>query len=147
MKLIDKDAVLAEIKELSSAIKIQLDYKKGDAFWIAQKLLLERLKEKIDTLEVKEADLEKEISEYFVEHSDEFFSDKYKLIAKHFFELGMKTSNQLTWEDIACIEDITSTILTECKDKILYDTQESFCKEVLKRFKAQKNEQKEKVYS
>ena len=43
-----------------------------------------------DTLEVKEADLEKEMSEYFVEHPDEFFSEKYKLFAKHFFELGLK---------------------------------------------------------
>lgn len=42
----------------------------------------------IPTLEVKEeVDLEKEMSEYFVEHSDEFFSDKYKLFAQHFFEL------------------------------------------------------------
>ena len=61
--LIDKDAVLAEIKELSSAIKIKLDYKKGDAFWIAQKLLLERLKGKINSLEVKEVDIEKELTE------------------------------------------------------------------------------------
>ena len=61
---IPKSAVVAEIKELSSAIKIQLDYKKGDAFWIAQKLLLERLKGKIDFLEVKEVDLEKEIENY-----------------------------------------------------------------------------------
>ena len=37
-----------------------------------------------------EADLEKEMSEYFVEHPDEFFSDKYKLFARHFFKLGLK---------------------------------------------------------
>lgn len=43
-----------------------------------------------ENLEVKEVDLKKEISEYFVEHPDEFFSDKYKLIAKYFFELGLK---------------------------------------------------------
>jgi hypothetical protein len=43
-----------------------------------------------ENTEVKEADLEKEMSEYFVEHPDEFFSEKYKLFAKHFFELGLK---------------------------------------------------------
>lgn len=48
----------------------------------------------INTLEMKEEDLEKEISEYFVEHSDEFFSEKYKLIAKHFFELGLKAQRK-----------------------------------------------------
>ena len=43
---------------------------------------------------VKEVDLEKEMSEYFVEHPDEFFSDKYKLIAKHFYELGLKSARK-----------------------------------------------------
>ena len=63
---------------------------------------------------------------------------QFNEIAKHFFELGLKVSNHLTWKDIAYINDIISEILKECKDKILYDTQESFCKEVLKRFKERK---------
>lgn len=53
-----------------------------------------------ENLEVKEVDLEKEMSEYFVEHSDEFFSDKYKLFAKHFFELGLKMQENQNLDDI-----------------------------------------------
>ena len=50
-----------------------------------------------ENTEVKEMDLEKEMSEYFVEHPDEFFSDKYKLFAKHFYELGLnvKKGNEI----------------------------------------------------
>ena len=99
MKLIDKSAVVAEIKELSSAIKIQLDYKKGDAFWIAQKLLLERLKGKIDFLEVKEVDLEKEIDNYLLtywnEEREKFLHPFLKKMCVHFFELGITASNKV----------------------------------------------------
>ena len=47
-----------------------------------------------ENTEVKEVDLEKEMSEYFVEHPDEFFSDKYKLFAQHFYELGIKAKGE-----------------------------------------------------
>lgn len=88
----------------------------------------------------KEVDLEKEIEAWEDSFKHCPASMKYKETAKHFFELGLQASNQLTWKDIANINDIISEILKECKDKILYDTQESFCKEVLKRFKALKGE-------
>lgn len=42
---------------------------------------------------------------------------------------------ELTWEDIASINDVVTEMLRECGDYILYDTEEAFCKEVLKRFK------------
>jgi hypothetical protein len=42
---------------------------------------------------------------------------------------------KLTWEDIASINDVVTEMLRECGDNILYDTEEEFCKEVLKRFK------------
>lgn len=88
MKMIDKAAVEAEIENLLDKGRhhdaYQCAYRDGNNG------ALNALKGKLDTIEVKEIDLEKEISEYFVEHSDEFFSDKYKLIAKHFFELGLK---------------------------------------------------------
>lgn len=41
---------------------------------------------------------------------------------------------ELTWEDIASINDIITEVLRECDDNILYDTEESFYREVLKRF-------------
>ena len=44
----------------------------------------------IDTLEVKEVDLEKEMDKYFDEHDEEFCRGEYLDFAKHFFELGLK---------------------------------------------------------
>lgn len=46
--------------------------------------------------------------------------------------------NELTWRDIANIDNIITEILKECDNKILYDTEEGFCQEVLKRFKERK---------
>ena len=89
MKLIDKDAAVAEIKRRLSLISQNTNaYEEGrKRTYIAVLYLL-------DTLEIKEVDLEKEMSEYFVEHPDEFFSDKYKLFARHFFELGVKAAQK-----------------------------------------------------
>jgi hypothetical protein len=88
MQLIDKDALVAEIEKLQKRygeFKTRNIYEEGlkEGRLIGYKDALYKL----DTIEVKEIDLEKEIREYFVSHPDEFFSDKYKLIAKHFFEL------------------------------------------------------------
>jgi len=90
---IDKDALLAEIEArynecLKRAKIVDAEYWNGKADAYRDMLVV------LDTLEVKEADLEKEMSEYFVEHSDEFFSDKYKLFAQHFFELGLNAAQK-----------------------------------------------------
>lgn len=45
---------------------------------------------------------------------------------------------ELTWEDIALINDVVTEMLRECGDNILYDTEEEFCREALKRFKEMK---------
>lgn len=89
---IPKSSLVEEIENLVDKGKHH-DYYQC-AFRDGNNSALYALKGKLDTLEVKEVDLEKEMSEYFVEHSDEFFSDKYKLFAKHFFELGMAVSNK-----------------------------------------------------
>ena len=107
MKLIDKAAVVAEIE------------RRRDAFLMRQQNLeaigqetvlnemvaseLNRIISSLDTLEVKEVDLEKNINDYFKDwkFDDELdimvkpnnysasFTD-LKEIAKHFFELGIK---------------------------------------------------------
>ena len=46
----------------------------------------------------------------------------------------------LTWMDIADIENVTTEILKECGSKILYDTEECFYQEVLKRFNKERKE-------
>ena len=101
MKLIDKDALVAEIEKLSDIIcqgvfadesKLGIEYYK------------ERLLSFLDTLEVKEVDMEKEINKYicnnfFGSQTLGFFASRTKeepndvdmaLCAKYFFELGLK---------------------------------------------------------
>lgn len=53
----------------------------------------------IDTLEVKEVDLDREIRRYrmrnpIIQHREESLYDYMANVAKHFFELGMAVSNK-----------------------------------------------------
>ena len=104
MKLIDKDAVLAEIerriktnKECMLGLR-NLDYYQGkvDALNDTNSFL--------NTLEVKEVDLEKELIKWHKEHfkkdgtfigmSGFYLTNNSQMdIAKHFFELGLSISN------------------------------------------------------
>jgi hypothetical protein len=91
--LIDKDALVAEIKKLSAYL---------DSRHVQR--LIEKILFIIDTLEVKEIDLEKEINKYisdnfFGSETMGFFANRTKeepndkdiaLCAKHFYELGLK---------------------------------------------------------
>ena len=98
MKLIDKDTLLAEIERL---------YDEKGTFYAAD--VLYNLKEWLDTLEVKEVDLEKEIDKFYGMYRDENgvtydgqdneicldwkegCNELFKIeFAKHFFELGLK---------------------------------------------------------
>jgi hypothetical protein len=128
MKLIDKDAVLAEIEN------IRKHYIEREDFDIGWNKALDKILSIIDTLEVKEVDLEKEIElvkgDY--EQVDVAWNNDFDYIAKHFFELGVNASNPLTWKDIKLIWNIT--------DEMDNMPEEEFYKEVLKRFKTQKGE-------
>lgn len=102
MKLIDKDAVLAEIEKLLDKGKYHDDY--DCVFRDGNNAALYALKGRIDTLEVKEVDLDGErrkyLTEYFNVYEDGILQSKrsnlpldtYDVIkiAKHFFELGLK---------------------------------------------------------
>lgn len=87
MKLIDKDALVAWAKET---------YLCENASMI-RKVCYKQLVEHLDTLEVKEVDLESEFNSFLdnkeghprMWHSDEQI-EWAKNIAKHFFELGLK---------------------------------------------------------
>jgi hypothetical protein len=98
MKLIDKDALVAEInKRIIDAPVNNIGHQRVWAY--------NDVKDIIDTLEVKEVDLEKELNN-FIEQQKAFVKDDrvveynngdtfnhiYDLedIAKHFFELGLK---------------------------------------------------------
>ena len=102
MKLIDKDALVAEIERLKTIYN-----EDGNIHHIAKFNILVDILSFIDTLEVKEVDLETLIEDYINSHFSEgsdggMISDSHKALggvsyydltefAKHFFELGIKT--------------------------------------------------------
>ena len=91
MKLIDKDILMAEIEKLVDKGKYHEEF--DFVYRDGNNDALYALKEKIDTLEAKEVDLNEEIKSYF-KGFGKFPSvgiDDCSDIAKHFFELGLKT--------------------------------------------------------
>lgn len=104
----------------------------------------------IDTLEVKDVDLEKLINDYFTgwyfdneldilakPNNYSATVDDVKEIAKHFFELGL--FSQLTWKDIKRISEIGEDFMNSEDSDNLND--EEYYTEILNRFKAQKGKE------
>ena len=95
MKLIPLDAVLTEIESLEDKGKYHEVY--DFAYRDGNNGALYALKGRINTLKVKEVDLEKEYKDFVEE--DPVYNKLVngivgKAIAKHFFELGMQVSNK-----------------------------------------------------
>jgi hypothetical protein len=97
MKLIDKDALVAEIESLLDKGRYHEEY--DCAYRDGNNSALYTLKGKINTLEVKEMGLDKEIKEEYLKHRRYGVRDnmlvilnesQFNKIAKHFFELGLK---------------------------------------------------------
>ena len=88
-KLIDKDALLAEIDKLESELSPNFYEYNYDA---AKAELLDILKNFLDTIEGKEVDLNREIEKEIETRwrGEYLFTTKFKESAKHFFELGLK---------------------------------------------------------
>ncbi len=130
---ISKDAVVAEIERIRNQ-EVQwmnrqgyTEYHQGLRDGYANILSF------LNALEVKEVDLEEEYKN-FVE-DDPVYSKLVnnivgKAIAKHFFELGLRST--ITEEDCKLIWNIG--------DEIPNMPEEEFFKELLKRYKAQKGE-------
>lgn len=109
IQYIPKDALLAEIERLR---KIQptdefqpkeqnkIDWLAGKAFAI---IFLEVF---LDTLEVKELDLDKEIEKGCKRVHQLAVGKELRAFAKHFFELGMAVSNPITAADRGTAEEI-----------------------------------------
>lgn len=92
MKLISLEAVLAEIESLEDKGKCHEEY--DCAYRDGNNSALYALKGRIDTLEVKEINFDKEYEEYVEE--DPVYNKLVngivgKAIAKHFYELGLKS--------------------------------------------------------
>lgn len=95
-KYIDKDAIVTEIERYKHKADERLKIKNRalleDMKDLALQNLCGNLLNFINTLEVKEVDLEKEIKLWFNYGfpNDEELLDYIKETAKHFFELGLK---------------------------------------------------------
>ena len=134
---IDKDALVAEIEKRVGFNKALNAYSRADECNAILSFL--------NTIDVRKVDLEKEYKDFVEE--DPVYNKLVngivgKNIAKHFFELGLNASNPLTWKDIDLILDITDQIANDdsMEEKLNNMSQEEYCTEVLKRFKAQKGE-------
>lgn len=102
-KYIDKDALVAEIKRRRKLVSDPI--LSGNDLMIGERNALFNLLSFIDTLEVKDVDLEKEFNNFLdnVEGTPRIWHSGEQLmwglnIAKHFFELGIKLKQ--TSEDI-----------------------------------------------
>ena len=83
--LINKDDLVSEIKH-----HLQFTPEHTNAFIEGEEHAYRTILSFLDSLEVKEVDLEKELDEYFDTHYGEFLYDDYLEFANHFFELGLK---------------------------------------------------------
>ena len=80
----------------------------------------------IDTLEVKEVDLEKEVEKYLLTNAAFLIGGDSKLvvhhIAKHFFELGLSVNSPITAADRGTAEEIILALNTLGEEKMIsYD--------------------------
>ena len=90
MSLIDKAAVVAEILRRRKAIPKEEDDKRLKAVYGNEAFVLTDLLCFLQTLEVKEVDLNEEIEKCLKKHSMLAVGKKdFTDIAKHFFELGL----------------------------------------------------------
>jgi hypothetical protein len=102
-ELIDKTTVVAEIEGYISNYKdIVAKTDRNDSTWVnfvsmidAKIDVLQHLLSFLNTLEVKEVDLDREIRRYrmrnpIIQHKEESLYDYMTNVAKHFFELGLK---------------------------------------------------------
>ena len=94
MKLIDKAALVAEIEKLINRYKTcQTHNSYEDGLKEGRLIGYEDALYKINTLEVKEVDLEKEWKECFKYRGD-VATVNLKHLAKHFFELGINARKE-----------------------------------------------------
>lgn len=97
---IDKAALVAEIekrigncaKQREDMLNVQCHTLADDAS--ARMGELNCIKDFLDTLEVKEVDLEKEVANWKIAHQVYGMDETFYDVAKHFFELGLKAKQQ-----------------------------------------------------
>lgn len=106
MTVIDKDTLVAKLKFRKEQLERYINISEtADACYDEITSVLSW----VDTLEVKEVDLEKEYKDFVEE--DHVYNKLVngivgKAIAKHFFELGLSASHPITAEDRGTAEEI-----------------------------------------
>ena len=130
---IDKAAVVAEIERRVKSLNKDMDFN------YLQIKELEALLSSLNTLEVKEVNLEKSISDWLSEGlpNDEEEIDYIKETAKHFFELGIKSKS--SYIGIPNIDDTLKEMGIDPDSKSAESFKE-FYYMALEKFKAQKGE-------
>ena len=148
--LIDKAAVVAEIERLKERF-IAFHHRDGNNWPLDNYGKMRAYNEVLsflDTLEVREVNLEKEIDDYINGHFSEcddgvLISDANSKeltllditpLAKHFFELGL--SSQLSWQDVKRLAEIGEAFMNSEESNNL--SEEEYYTEILSKFKAQK---------
>lgn len=139
MKLIDKDAVVAEIERRKHKLLDNIMFEHDKEWVVRTAHQLNRIIMFLDTLEVKGVDLEKEIDKVWNTDYEDFgiSADDFYRVAKHFFELGLKSKSP--YVDIPNIDDTLKEMSVDPDSKEANTFKESFYN-ALEKFKAQKGE-------
>ena len=117
--LIPKSALLAELNRKKIPFKRDVE----DGNYPTYLCAIMDFEDYINSLEVKEVDLEKETKKWWKEHlhlnpENKLWMDAHQSIvfAKHFFELGLKASNPITATDRGTAEEIIINLKRVEKD-------------------------------
>ena len=147
---ISKSAVVAEIEK--RMLRYEQERKTEPAYYDGLYTALEDLRDDfINTIEVKEVDLEKELVDYHnenfnpcddgtllsVETGSELAWYDYERIAKHFFELGLRYKS--SYVSIPNIDDTLKEMGVDPYSKIAKIFKESYCM-ALEKLKEKKGE-------
>lgn len=89
-RYIDKAVIKAELER----IEHETNYEPFTDEVLGKRFVCRSLLSFLDTLEVKEVDLEEEVKRWKNEHGVYGMDDLDFIFAKHFFELGLKTKDQ-----------------------------------------------------
>ena len=120
-KYIDKSALVAEIEKFMYEANQEADIAStGECFdekvADAKYQLCKQIRDSIDSLEVKEVDLEKEIKRFTMSKELYEADSVIKAVAEHFFELGLKANYPITASDRGMAEEIIINLKRVEKD-------------------------------
>lgn len=90
---INKDALETEINR-QHKILMQTNHTYGAQFVLGFRQACRQIIDFLDTLEVKEVDLDKKIGDWYNINGIPVTSDALKETARHFFELGLKAKQK-----------------------------------------------------